>query len=342
MAFAILRTVKLKTAGNVGGLNSHLTRTMDVPNADKDLAAYNSRPIGTVDLNKDIQKRLQEAGITTVRKNGVLGVEHLITASPEAFNYHVAKNDKGEKELRGDVAKWKEFEKKALEWLSDQYGRKNIVNFTVHKDESTPHIHAIIVPIDSKGNLNCKAFLGGREKMRDMQTSFAEKVKDLGIERGIEGSKAIHQDVKRFYEAIKQQPKFLAIAEKIEVKAPEKGVFGIGYKQDPSELANQESERVNKILEDTVKKANNNILEASAYNSKEKVDQNKHRGLEATLKSFKEQKTELEKKILEERKKHWNTIQKVARGEFTPSDAKIFLEKQEQQIKPKKDQGFGR
>lgn len=344
MSFAILRTEKLKTKGNVGGLNAHLTRTMDVPNADPDLAKYNSRPIGSADLNQDIQKRLQEAGITTTRKNGVLGVEHLITASPEAFNYHVEKNDKGEKGLKGNVAKWKEFEEKSLEWLSERYGRKNIVNFTVHKDESTPHIHAIVVPIDSKGNLNCKSYLGGRDKMREMQTSFAQKVQHIGLERGIEGSKAIHQDVKRFYEVIKQQAQFVSL-EKIEVKAPEKGAL-FGYKQDPAELAREETERVNKLIQEAAQKANKSLLDASAYNSKAKVDQNKYRGLEATLMRFKtekdqvlEQKIELERKILDERKKHWNTIEKVARGEITPEIAKKFLEEKvkqqkEQQIQP--------
>jgi O6-methylguanine-DNA--protein-cysteine methyltransferase len=305
---------------------------MEVPNADKDLAKYNSRPIGSADLNQDIQKRLQEAGITTTRKNAVLGVEHLITASPDAFSYQVVKNNKGEKELRGDVQKWKEFQEKSLEWLSERYGRKNIVNFTVHKDESTPHIHAIVVPIDSKGNLNCKSFLGGRDKMREMQTSFAQKVQHLGLERGIEGSKAIHQDVKRFYQVINQEPQFISL-EKIEIKTPEKGMLGIGYKQDPAELAKEETERVNKLLQEAAQKANKSLLAASAFDSKAKVDQNKYRGLEATLKRFKtekdqalQQKTELEKKVLEEKRKHWNTIEGVAKGEITPEIAKKWLE----------------
>jgi hypothetical protein len=348
MAFAILRTEKLKTKGNVGGLNAHLTRTMDVPNADPDLIEYNTRPIGTDNLNQDIEKRLQEAGITTTRKNAVLGVEHLITASPEAFGYEVVKNNKGEKELIGDVKKWKQFEEKSLEWLSERYGRKNIVNFTVHKDESTPHIHAIVVPIDSKGNLNCKSFLGGRDKMREMQTSFAKKVEHLGLERGIEGSKAIHQDVKRFYEVIKKEPQFLSL-EKIEVQAPEKGLL-YGYKQDPADLAKEETERVNKLLQEASQKANKSLLEASAHFNKTNATQNKDRGLEATARRFKgekdrvlEQKTELEKQIQEERKKHWNIIEKVARGQFTPEMAKSILderdkklEQKQQQIKPKR------
>jgi hypothetical protein len=196
MGFAILRTAKLSSGGNIGGLNAHLTRTMDVPNADPDLAVYNSRPIGSADLWGDVQRRIEESGVK-VRKNAVLAVEHLITGSPEVFNHHV-RETKGKKELYGNVNAWKEFETSAKQWLFERYGRENVVNFTVHKDESTPHIHAVIVPI-MDGKLNCRGYLGGREKMSEMQTSFAKAVDHVGLQRGIEGSKAKHMDLKEFY-----------------------------------------------------------------------------------------------------------------------------------------------
>ena len=338
MAFAIVRTEKLKTAGNIGGLNNHLTRTMDVPNADPELAPWNSRPIGSENLLSDVQNRFDELGIKP-RKNAVWAIEHLMTASPEAFDYKKIIDQEGKVALRGNVQKWKAFENDCREWLKERYGKENVVNFTVHKDESTPHIHAVVVPIDKKGKLNCREYLGGREKMRDLQTSFAQKVEHLGLERGIEGSKAKHQDIKRFYEVIKQEPQFLSIS-KIDVKAPEKGMFGLGYKQDPGELAKEETERVNKLLQEASLKANKSLLDASAYNSKAKIDQNKYRGLEATIKRYKalndqlsQHKEQLEKKIAEERKVYWDTIQKVAKGEFTPQKAQSILEEQQREEK---------
>lgn len=204
MGFAILRTAKLSSGGNIGGLNAHLTRTMDVPNADPDLAVYNSRPIGSADLWADVQQRIEESG-AKVRKNAVLAVEHLITASPEAFGYKV-RETKGKKELYGNVNGWKEFETSAKQWLFDRYGRENVVNFTVHKDESTPHIHAVIVPIID-GKLNCRGYLGGREKMSEMQTSFAKAVEHVGLQRGIEGSKSKHMELKEFYGITEQAKK---------------------------------------------------------------------------------------------------------------------------------------
>lgn len=163
-----------------------------------DLFKYNTRPIGTNDLNHDIQARIESLN-TKVRKNAVLAVEHLITSGVKAFNYHKGKDG----QLYGDVKLWKSFEDNAMAWLSERYGKENIVNFTVHKDEQVPHIHAVVVPVVD-GKLNCKALLGNRNKMRDMQTSIAEKMKSLGFERGVEGSKATHTKLKRFYGNLKK------------------------------------------------------------------------------------------------------------------------------------------
>jgi hypothetical protein len=221
MSYVVLRTEKLKTAGSIGGLNAHLTRTMKVPNADPELQKYNTRPIGTTDLNHDIGKRIKSLGIVP-RKNAVLAVEHLITSGAEAFNYHKAENG----ELRGDVNKWKAFESHALGWLVTNYGKENLVNFTVHKDENAPHIHAVIVPVIN-GKLNCRAFLGGREKLRAMQSSIAEIMKPLGLERGIEGSKATHVALKEFYgnlqkgeDLAKEARHLVSQAMKITLEAP--------------------------------------------------------------------------------------------------------------------------
>ena len=203
--FAICRIEKLKTTGNIGGLNSHLTRTMDVPNSDKDLAWLNHRAVGSLDLNLDIQKRLDEAKIVP-RKNAVLAVEHLLTASPEYFKLNKIKPEGKKHNLQGDVKGYDAFKTNAIEWLNERYGKENVVNVTIHLDETTPHIHAIVVPIDSKGKLNARSFFGGRDKMREMQDNYAAKMKPLGLIRGIEGSKAQHTSIKEFYGALKTNP----------------------------------------------------------------------------------------------------------------------------------------
>ena len=58
---------------------------------------------------------------------------------------------------------------------------------------------AYVVPLVDR-KLNAKKFLGGREKLSKMQTDFADNVgKSVGLVRGLEGSKAEHQTIKKYY-----------------------------------------------------------------------------------------------------------------------------------------------
>jgi hypothetical protein len=248
MAYAVLRTAKLKTAGNCGGLNDHLTRKKEVPNADVELARYNSRPVGSADLWGDLQARLQEAGITKPRKDAVLAVEHLMTASPEHFQYQKQVDAQGKVQLVGNVKHWQAFEQGCIQWLKDRYGEKNLVNVTVHKDEQTPHLHAVVVPIDERGKLNCKAYLGGREKLRAMQSSFADMHQGSGLQRGIEGSQARHTTVKQFYayaNAFEQAPSLNIVVDgpTASIQAPETNLLG-QMRQSPTEYVEREQQRL--------------------------------------------------------------------------------------------------
>ncbi len=251
--YAILRTEKLKTPGNIGGLSAHLTRSMHVPNADPELIHLNSRSVGSENLWHDVQNRIEQAGIQKVRKDAVLAVEHLMTYSPEGFSsLHKSENPKtGKPTLKGnpeELERWYGFVKDSREWLENRYGKENLVNFTLHLDERTPHIHAIVVPI-YENKLNCKHFLGGREKLRAMQSSFAHVHRDRGLERGVEGSKVHHQELKHFYGQVKEAGKVLVQTPQL-VKAdtglemPSKMSFMERMSFDPTEWAKNEYRRL--------------------------------------------------------------------------------------------------
>lgn len=212
MAYIILRTAKQKTKGNIASLGQHLQRTRDTPNADSELTHANSVLRGSADLLADVNGRLAELEEVNgkARKNAVLCIEHVIAVSPDFL--HLSKDDGNcwprptahpvaslEPDSQVDADRLIGFIDHTLAWLDKRYGLENVVNVQLHLDESTPHIHATVVPVDDQGRLNCRAFLGGRQLMRDMQTSIAEEMAPLGLVRGVEGSKAQHQDVQRFY-----------------------------------------------------------------------------------------------------------------------------------------------
>jgi hypothetical protein len=187
MSYAILRTEKLKTMGNIAASLSHNYRNRPTPNADPYRTINNEHDLKTAGQVMDgIKNRLPEK----TRSNAVLCVEYLITMSPDWSGLGT------EKEA--------DFFKRSLEWLKQRHGAENVISTSIHRDETTPHLVAYVVPIDSQGKLNAREFLGGRAKLSKMQTDFHDQVKDLGLERGLEGSKAEHTTIKDFYAEIQK------------------------------------------------------------------------------------------------------------------------------------------
>ena len=113
------------------------------------------------------------------------------------------------------------------QWLEKKYGKDRVVAAVVHRDEATPHLSAFVVPLTQDGRLSAKEFIGGRSKMRDDQSTYAESVKKLGLERGIEGSRATHQTVQHYYESINRgtRSQVSISPEALEPRVLRKGIF---------------------------------------------------------------------------------------------------------------------
>lgn len=191
--YAILRFAKLKNWGQIGGSLSHNYRTRDTPNADSDLTHLNEHSHETTqDVKNDIKNRLPEK----YRKDAVLCLEQLFTASPTWSGWGT------EKEV--------EYFKIAKEWLDDFYGKDNVIATSIHRDETTPHLVAYVVPLDEKtGRLNAKKWTAGKLELSKMQTNFAERVKHLGLHRGIENSQAEHIKLQTYHASVNRTLKQL-------------------------------------------------------------------------------------------------------------------------------------
>ena len=187
MSFAIYRTAKLKSFGEIGGSLSHTYRTRPTSNADENKAHLNKHIFETYNQCFDaLKNEIPEKR----RSNAVLCIEHLITASPDWDGWGTKKEE--------------EFFKKSLEFLNKKYGKENVIACSIHRDETTPHLIVYVVPVDEKGGLNAKKWLGGRSKLSQTQTEFANHVKELGLERGLQNSKARHKTIKEFYAEIEK------------------------------------------------------------------------------------------------------------------------------------------
>lgn len=192
MAFAIARIKKLK-GGSIAASDSHNARTRETPNADPEQRNRNRVLIGDDSpVSEAVQRIIRESG-GKPRRDSVEGVEMVFTTSREFFE-----NERGEI----DMVKVELFAASTVKFLQDTSLVGRCVKAVLHMDERTPHIQALCVPIDENGRLNCKRFFGSRAKLSAFQDAFHEKVKDLGLERGVRGSRAKHTDIKKFYAAV--------------------------------------------------------------------------------------------------------------------------------------------
>ena len=191
MSFAIMRCKKLSHMGNVAASLKHNFREQNTPNANPALTHANNH-IGANNTDAAMG-RLRNLLPEKRRKDAVVCVEYVLTASPDWYE-------------KATPAQQDEFFKRSLDWLKDKYGESNIVAASIHRDEKTPHMAAFIAPITEDGRLSAKEFIGNKSLMSKDQSSFADSVRDLGLERGIEGSKAKHQRVQRFYDQVNRQP----------------------------------------------------------------------------------------------------------------------------------------
>lgn len=191
MAYAIMRCKKLSSMGSVASALQHCYRERETANADPSRTPDNEHMAAR--STDEAMGRLRGLLPEKRRRDAVLAVEYLMTASPEWWRQATPEQQQ-------------DFFVRSRQWLADKYGEQNIIAATVHRDETSPHLSAFVVPLTKDGRLSAKEFVGNRAQMTRDQTTFAAAVADLGLVRGIEGSKARHARVRALYAALEAPP----------------------------------------------------------------------------------------------------------------------------------------
>lgn len=212
-----------KAPGNEAAMTAHIARTHMPPNAVPELTYLNEElvefPEGVADRTEAINYRLDHAGVTRkIGTNQVRAIRIMLTGSHDDMKRIAAE---------GRIKEWCADN---LDWLRKTYGEDNVVSAVLHLDESTPHIHAAVVPIvtgerrkvrekktDEPGKRKyrkkstarprlCADDVMTRVKLKGYQDSYAEAMAKYGLQRGIDGSEARHVTTQEFYRnAIAQQ-----------------------------------------------------------------------------------------------------------------------------------------
>jgi hypothetical protein len=238
--FAILRTAKLKSFGNVGGSLSHTYRTRETTNADPDRADTNEHSHNSP---AEVMQALRDRLPDKYRKDAVIGLEYFVGASPQWFD--------GKTREQQDSYFYE-----SIEWLQQRHGKENVVGWSIHRDETSPHLVAYVVPMSDRGTLNAKQWTGGAAALSKMQTDFAKTVGARNdLERGIEGSKAHHQTIKSFYGQINQAGQQIILSpEMTEAKVLKKNLFSTDY-ESPEMVARRVTGAVQNAYAPTIQKA---------------------------------------------------------------------------------------
>lgn len=173
--YAILRVQKCKGA-EIGAMQYHNDRepgNHTNPDIDPTRTRMNREMCPHADYEGEVQTRIDAgySGTRKVRKDAVRLVEGIVTASPEFFE------GASDEEVRG-------FFDSAFEFCREEFGESNMVHFTVHMDEETPHAHFGFVPLRD-GKLSWKGFFPDKAALGAMQDRFHGRVGALyGLSRG--------------------------------------------------------------------------------------------------------------------------------------------------------------
>lgn len=226
--FVVLHYEKSKGSSS-GALSLHIMRGREdengewianIPNnADPERTHLNRQlvdPDSKLNLDQRIKQRIDEAlQGRTVKSNQVRSINVILSMSPDAAVRIVNE---------GKLDAWCAA---SLSWMKETHGEDNIVSAVLHMDEKTPHIHATLVPIvqgkskqqkydegkkkegdkpkrkykkaseDTKRL--CAADVMARTNLKSYQSTYAERMEDFGLKRGIEGSENRHVDINNWY-----------------------------------------------------------------------------------------------------------------------------------------------
>jgi len=195
-----------------------------------------------------------------IRKDAIRYMTHVMTGSHEEI-IEIFKN-------KATADTWVQAN---IDWMSEKYGKENIVRFTLHLDEKTPHIHAITVPITKDGGLSAKAYMGNKKDMRELQTDYAKKMESFSLNRGLMRVGVKHETATEYYARNTRIDREVQVQQGAVIE-PKKVLY---FTTNTDEMHTQNKDLSKKLVELTnelkQKKKSNEILENSLYKATDRI-----------------------------------------------------------------------
>jgi len=298
------------------GLGQHVDRLKVSDNVDQSRTNLNEdlTPRRSDNLTDDVNARIAEGykGKKGIRKDAVKAFRIILSGS----NERMKEIERNPHELQA----WKELN---VRFMQEKFGAGNLVRMSLHMDETTPHIHAVVVPITPDGRLSAKDFIDGPKGLRELHTQYSEAMKIFGLSRGKENSTAKHTDIAEYYGRVNNQEnlfpeveipskKFLESDEDFQ-KRGQKMLSPVYESLEKAKRINGQLRGDNKRLTNEVSSLRKSLLEHYQRGAKD-MAQGVNRGLEKKNLDFRVKAVEHDKGIsLDWVKKEMNQEQKNAR-----------------------------
>lgn len=191
MATSILRFEKIKSHTAINLSESHVYRFSHTQNANPERTQFNKNLIGKSGVSTRIKNIFNKLGIKP-RKNAVLAMDCILSLSNDVFE---------------NVEDIDRFCYKSKEFL-DKTFKGRCVSAVIHLDETTPHIHALILPLenkDGKWKLNAREIFS-KSTLSKYQKEYYEYMKCVfpKLSPPNFGSKAKHNKISSYYNQINQ------------------------------------------------------------------------------------------------------------------------------------------
>lgn len=286
MPYAIIRCQKC-SSGAVAAAEKHNLRKCENhanPDIDPTRSHLNEILIASQSISREVARQVDAIQATQkrkIRKDAPRALEYIVTASPEAFE---------------SLDQQKYFQS-ALDFLKDRHGDNRIVSAVIHRDETTPHLHVVVVPVKD-GKLNARHFMS-REALKTLQNDFGALGIGFGLQRGQENAQRAHFAVSEYKKRTQEEleklqndlkdlrEQTLAPVPKIEVPRPRlfqsKESYGLEVANSTLEQLDPHWRRIHaKARERDALKAENDRLKAENISLKE--DLNKVRTLYTEVK----------------------------------------------------------
>lgn len=219
MGYFTLDFKKAKGASDAR-MSDHIERRVIASNVDPTRTHLNRElaqlPEGVTERDEAIAHRIKSAGIKRkITPDQVRAIRVMLSGTHEAMM---------KIQQDGRIDEWCD---DSMQWLHKTFGKENTVSAVLHMDETTPHIHATIMPIvtgerrkakqkkQTEGKRTyrkkndtarlCADDVLNRDRLVAYHDDYAKVMERYGLQRGVRGSGARHTTTAQYYRDLKRQ-----------------------------------------------------------------------------------------------------------------------------------------